>query len=289
MTLQISTNCDYESMVTIEPKIGAARVVKLNKVDSGTPFYCLCGLLLYKPFAEHFSQYPVYGMYADAEVTNLNQWNPQNNKLVSFDKLTDSYVAGIKKHANGNKLKIAGLSFGGIVALEVEKKLRAEGYEVEDVILFDTYVPSLSHRRSAMKFYKDLRNNLQTLGITGTVKDLTERTRGKLFPKTKKPRLSNAQIKLRKTTAYFRIVKAYLSSNLQQNYDTNVLLIKSERFDMGFGLVPKDDYGLSRITSGKIETEGVDADHNGAVQGPASIETYNKVIGYINRQHIQQS
>lgn len=259
--------------------IEAASALKLNSCQSGTPFFCLCGVLIYKPFAEHFTEMPVYGLYAQAEVTRVKE-GKETSSILSFDGLVESYIAGIEKKLVGKNLVLSGLSFGGIVALEVAKRMKDRGYVVDHIVLFDTYLSEFSHKRSAAKVARDVNKNIRQIGLLSTLKDLKSRLLKKLSHPKSKVRQSNPQTGVRKDTAYYQIIRSYSAANREYAFD--VLLIKASQFDMGFGLVSKKDYGLSNIVKGKIDVEVVDAEHTGIVQGEVAREAHQRVIKYIS-------
>jgi pimeloyl-ACP methyl ester carboxylesterase len=59
----------------------------------------------------------------------------------SIEGLATFYIRGIRKHQAKGPYRIAGYSFGSILALEIAQQLQARGEEVENLFLLDPYLP----------------------------------------------------------------------------------------------------------------------------------------------------
>lgn len=256
-----------------------ASVLKLNRVEDGTPIFCLCGVLIYKAFAEYFDDHPVYGIYAEAEVKVIRQQSAETQNL-SFDELTEAYVKAIKRHLPESSMILSGLSFGGLVALEVARKLRDAGYDIRDIILFDTFIAT-SAKRSLFKTAKDIVSYSRELGVRETLKQIIHRVDKKILRRDLIPKGLGGVNHLSRDTHYARVRRSYVSQDKQYEFD--VLLVKADFVDMGFGLKPKHDYGLNKIISGRITTSSVSTGHTEMFRTPHAGEVYDIVNHYINR------
>ncbi|MEO7530672.1 MAG: alpha/beta fold hydrolase, partial [Sediminibacterium sp.] len=66
----------------------------------------------------------------------------------SMEEIAAYYIADILKHNPQGPYFLAGYSFGGIVAFEMAKQLRAAGHDVKMLAMFDTNVGNINHTGS---------------------------------------------------------------------------------------------------------------------------------------------
>jgi amino acid adenylation domain-containing protein len=111
--------------------------VTIKATGSKVPIYLIHGVglnvLIFNPLARHLdSEQPIYGIQAKG----LNGID----KL--FDRIEDiaaHYISEIIKHNPDGPYAIGGYSFGGIIAFEMSKQLKAMGKKVILTGLFDSY------------------------------------------------------------------------------------------------------------------------------------------------------
>src|SRR5690606_13841968 len=84
---------------------------------------------------------PVYGLQAKG-------LNGIDEPLTSVEAMASHYIEEISNHNPKGPYALAGYSFGGILAFEMAKQLKAAGKEVKELILFDTYVYESDHKKS---------------------------------------------------------------------------------------------------------------------------------------------
>jgi amino acid adenylation domain-containing protein len=93
---------------------------------------------LHRTFAKRLEgRYSVFGVYAGRELVKLESLD----KAFTVAELASDYVEVIRQHQPNGPYRVAGLSFGGIVAYEVAQQLRAGGAEVAFVGLIDAILP----------------------------------------------------------------------------------------------------------------------------------------------------
>ncbi|WP_026193645.1 type I polyketide synthase [Teredinibacter turnerae] len=263
----------------------AASVVLLNGVAEGVPVFCLCGVQIYKEFANHFLHNPVYGMYAKEEIAIIqDEAEGEGSAEVSIDSLVDTYVQAVIRHLSGKELMLVGLSFGGLLALEVNQKLTELGYRVKRVVLFDSYLQS-SHYRTLPKLMVDSFARYQQYGlrrfssiIAGRV---SQKVAGKLGLKSGAKRVvwDHESAERNRGDAFHRIARAFNATG--KTYDFDALLIKASRTNAGFGMASKPDYGMSKVITGHLDVAEVHADHVDMVTGDVVDEVYDLVHNYI--------
>jgi malonyl CoA-acyl carrier protein transacylase/thioesterase domain-containing protein/acyl carrier protein len=125
----------------------ASIVVSLQPKGSKPPMFCLCGIDLYKRFALELDQdQPVYGVYVAEEQAIISDVLRGDMGGVSIDRLVDAYHDAIIRFQPEGPYRFAGVSFGGLLAVALARKLRQSGIEVDIVFLFDTLLPEARRR-----------------------------------------------------------------------------------------------------------------------------------------------
>jgi thioesterase domain-containing protein/acyl carrier protein len=111
-------------------------IVALNTAAAGaasvadraaTPLFCICGLYIYKPLAEGLGgATPVYGVYLpfEAEAEQRAQRERTAPELPSVEETAAEYVRAIRAQRPKGPYRVAGTSYGGIVAFEIAGHLR---------------------------------------------------------------------------------------------------------------------------------------------------------------------
>lgn len=113
-------------------------LVPLKTKGNKTPIFIVHGanhnVLLYKNLAENLDDdQPVYALQAKG----------LSGDVEAHDSVTDmaaDYISEIQTVNPDGPYALGGFSFGGIIAFEMARQLKAEGKEVKIVALFDTYV-----------------------------------------------------------------------------------------------------------------------------------------------------
>lgn len=129
------------------------------------PFFLVLGLHIYRGLAQRIAAagYAVYGIYVLQEDSLLDP----DVKSPSVRELAEAYAAVIREHPRRGPHRVAGISFGGIIAYEVAQQLLAVGDEVECVGLLDTTLPrtGLRGRLTRMKTWLKARLDRELLRL----------------------------------------------------------------------------------------------------------------------------
>jgi amino acid adenylation domain-containing protein len=261
----------------------AASVVQLNAVRGGVPIYCLAGVQLYKELADHFMDMPVFGVYAKRELAGIQAQDAGVAVEVPVGALTQTYADAVERHATQKKIVLVGLSFGGLMALEVAQELNRRGFEIGQVALFDS-IPAGAYVRSIRKALADCAQRFSEGGAVATLRELGERTYARVAAAAPGQRVGGSNgAKRRRESVQGQAFRQMTASYDPRGklYRFNVLLIKATRKTFGIGASLKHDYGFGKIVTGRLAVAAVDADHRGMLQAPAVSHVYELLSDHL--------
>lgn len=262
----------------------AASVVKLNKISEldRDPVFCLCGVQIYQAFADKFEgARPVYGIFAQMELAFIAQEQQHEPQDYSIDLLVDTYVEAIRRQGDFTRVSLVGLSFGGLIALEVAQRLAREGVQVTSVTLLDSYM-SHSSRRTLPALFRDACSLVRRRGLRALAQQLVGKSRRRRITADRAPAERRAWemncAESARSRAFDRAARAY--AQIKKSYDFDVLLIKASQTNFGFGMRGTFDYGFSSFVRGKLTVKTVPADHIGLMTGPPVIAVHRLISEY---------
>lgn len=92
---------------------------------------------------------PVYGIRAE---TRSDHWGRPYHRTRSLEELAARYIAEIRTVQPHGPYLLGGACFGGTVAFEMARQLRAQGESVGPLLLFDAFVQNNPYRSEAAVF-----------------------------------------------------------------------------------------------------------------------------------------
>ncbi|WP_428242011.1 type I polyketide synthase [Gynuella sp.] len=234
-----------------------AIVVRLNQTETGTPVFCLGGVKYYQPLADSLSgRHPVYAIFTHKEIAVVHHKHPIDFTLQT---LIDAYAGAIQRQTNRTDIIIAGLSFGGLMALDVANQLNQNGFDIRKVIMFDSFIDS-SHQLSVRKFLLDYLDRIQQHGFfsysTQKLLELWKQYRRHLKTAVGTPAASGSQQQVK---AFSQLAELYHING--KHYPFEVLLFRALNRYIRFGKVAKPDYGFGEVVEGKLSVVDIPADH----------------------------
>ncbi|HWL42384.1 MAG TPA: SDR family oxidoreductase [Ilumatobacter sp.] len=160
------------SAVAVAAPPAQRHLVPISTSGAGRPLYVVHGaggnVLFLGSFGRALGERPVYGFQAHGVDADER---PDD----TFAAMADRYVAELRAHAPGPYL-LGGYSGGGLVALEMARRLQADGEQVDVVVLFDSPVGRISLGRTVHA--RHLLRNLFTKGPAPIVPIVTSRLQG---------------------------------------------------------------------------------------------------------------
>jgi amino acid adenylation domain-containing protein len=241
--------------------------IPLGRTRDKPPLFMLLGVHLYRELArlleEHYSS---FGIYAESELLMLED----GNDTVSVEQLAREYVNIIRRAEPHGPYRIAGMSFGGIVAYEVAQQLRDAGEEVTFLGLIDAILPerSLGSRIDKLKRLAKLpaRDQLRmlTVKLDSVIKDVFGRrnTPAEFTRHTGIPELARRE-QLREA-AYFRATTGYVKQ-MRPFQGPAVLITSGKRLERN--PLESESCGFAPYVK-DLEVHVFDAEHLALVEPP---------------------
>jgi amino acid adenylation domain-containing protein len=184
--LQAPTVEELVAMVQLDaPSAARSAVIALQPLGSKPPFFFVHGLggsvLRFRDLAHHLaSDQPFFGIQAQG----LDGMQPC---LQRVEDMADVYLEHLRSVQREGPYFLGGYSFGGYVALEMARRLLAQGDEVRALVLLDTYAgesKSLFERfltlstgqkivylkRRAQRYQKGLKKRIELMFLPVAVK-----------------------------------------------------------------------------------------------------------------------
>ncbi len=244
----------------------ASSVVPLQKNGSATPLFCLCGINLYREFAHSLGEnQPVYAIYADEEQALLKQAVQGEVGNVSVKKLADSYCKAILRQQAKGPYQLAGISFGGILAIETARLLEKKGEKVALVILLDTILKK-GERKSRVDVLQHHLKNVREKGINYLLSKAKNRIGSEESGnQTEDGQDEHASIRIREL-AYLQAMREY--EEKIQPYMGDVVLVRAQKTFKGGAIEYLPAYGWEEHLQGSFTVIDVPGDHLGIITQP---------------------
>jgi len=120
-------------------------VIKLRHEEKGLPIFCLMGIQIYANLAnllgKGYSVYALLGKQENNFLKGIFENGESEESIIDIDNLADEYVDLILSTGIEGPYYLLGFSSGGVISIEVAKRLQAKGKEVALVGLLDTILP----------------------------------------------------------------------------------------------------------------------------------------------------
>jgi enterobactin synthetase component F len=142
-----------------------AKVLELNPGGGEAPLFVVPGAGSEATALVHFAE--AIGAHQPVNVIQLPGVDGQSQPLTRMDAITAHCLAAIRRTGVRPPYRIAGTSFGGLVAYDVATELQRQDLETEYVGLFDTRAPSCrrnSHLTGPLRRFQ-LPPNLSVQGL----------------------------------------------------------------------------------------------------------------------------
>lgn len=251
----------------------ASVVVPLQPEGDGLPVFCLCGINIYREFAASLGKsQPVFGVYV-AEEEELTKQALDGRKLdTSIERLADAYYEAILRVAPQGPYRLAGISFGGVLAMEVASRMRRAGADVEWAVLLDTILPRGLHRSWLKWSYRQAAEIVHDRNWTEHLRGKLAKLEAKVLQRWRKSAqrrepLSVSEAFAIKQLAFYEAIGSWHSDELVSDFRV-VLFRASNHSGWGSDVQFDEDYGWRHHVTGDLSVVPVEGDHLGIIQPP---------------------
>tara|TARA_R110002072_G_scaffold1983_1_gene16193 strand:- start:21068 stop:30205 length:9138 start_codon:yes stop_codon:yes gene_type:complete len=264
-----------------QPKLSA--VIPLQPAGDGVPIFCLYGIEIYREFAVSMGGLqPVFGVYVAEEDVGVDQAHLSS---LSVEQLAESYRKAILKVRPSGPYRLAGVSLGGVVAVELASQLRKSGAEVDLVFLLDAVLPRSIHKHWGRWFLAKCKavgfRPFAGRTTTGLWSALV-RASGRCFGlKRRGDEGAVHRVQMTREVARVNAMKKWRGKGLTADFD--VVLFRA--MDPGLWeahVTIEDDYGWGKLLQGALHVELVEGDHVSLLKSPYVQDLGVKAMQYLS-------
>jgi amino acid adenylation domain-containing protein len=224
---------------------GGVSIVPLREGGNAEPLFCICGINLYQALARRLpADRPVYGLFLPIEERLFEQGAIELN----VQEMARSYCAAVRSLQATGPYFLAGISFGGALAFEIARQLRAEGEAIGLLAALDTILPSA--RREALVPGPAMHALRAVAAGARAARAWIERTTGGTSQRARadSDELTRSLSHTR-MLGYQRALASY--DRHVRTYDGDLVLVRARR-TAGIGLKYAADYGFRRHVRGRL-------------------------------------
>jgi thioesterase domain-containing protein len=244
---------------------GGASLVPLRKGDARAPLFCICGIDLYQSLAAALPEgTPVYGTFLPIEGELFERPDVE----LDVPEMARQYLDAMRLVQPRGPYHLAGISFGGALAYEIARQLRARGESVGLLALLDTILPSGLPTSRARRLARAAVGWVRRRGgwlaealnaLPEPHDDVVSDIRNEIGDGESTEHL------LQRMRQYRRAFIAYEAK--MEPYAGDVLLVRAR--DRAESLAHGElDYGWSRHVRGKLTVHEAPGDHLGLLRPP---------------------
>jgi amino acid adenylation domain-containing protein len=161
---------------------GEAAVIALQRAGAAPPLFCICGVYLYQELAVRFApDVPVYGIFLPIEGALYHEPDGiEPREPLTVESMAADYVRALRGVQPRGPYRLAGVSFGGVLAFEAAQQLHDAGESVTFLALLDSMLPDALQRdwiRWALEHVRQARSQglrmfatrlIRRIGATGS-------------------------------------------------------------------------------------------------------------------------
>lgn len=252
-----------------------ALTIPLRTTGSQAPLFLISGIQLYQNLADRLdADRPVYGIYLPEEEAMFQ--SETGDATLSVERLAERYVEQLQQERPAGPYVIGGVCFGGLVAYEMARRLRAAGHEVELVVLLETVLPGSIRRRPLKWVLGHTKKVLDRIAskISGGHTDPVSIEPGEdVSSEEESPRAEEARVRQQRDRIQNAAVHDY--ARRIQTYDGNVLAVRARDEPVFEGYEIEASGGFADLAP--TETHFVPGTHLGILAEP-HVETLARIL-----------
>jgi len=280
--LQAPTSRALTNMVRSgEEHFSIKPVIHLRQEKNGIPVFCLMGINVYAELAKLLGKgFSVYGLLSKQEndfLKDIFKDKKSAQSIINIQSIADEYAQLILELNLESPYYLLGYSSGGVVSIEVAKRLQAAGKEVALVGLLDTILPR-GVKRSYRKVLKSGAKLLSKYGQRLLVLSTDEKSKQEVKTQSDTQLYNHDLAGLRGDLLWQSIVSW---DDTNASYKGDVVLFEAlELTEMG-SLDLQKGLGWKELLQKKLKIIDVPGNHSDLLRGESVkviAENLNKLI-----------
>jgi thioesterase domain-containing protein len=248
---------------------------ELVRLDDGTceqRLFFICGVHLYQALARQLAdRVSSYGVFLPYENALVGGAGAQKAGQPTVAEIAEDYIRVLRAAQPHGPYRLAGVSFGGVLALEIARKLRLAGEAVEAVVLLDSLMRESIRRAGWRVALEGLRRGRAR--ITGAIRGGRTSPSASAEPQETQ---ADAQVRAARDAIYLRAIAQYQP----HAYDGAVLLVRALDLPLARGETLLPNYGWDRYLSA-LTVVDVPGDHVGILRPPHLRDTARCVRAFL--------
>ncbi len=117
----------------------SATILKLQPKGTDPALFCICGVHAYQELADSLApEVPVYGLFLPLEQQLFDGGAAPSAQHISVEEMAADYIEAVRQRQQRGPYLLLGFCFGGTLAYEMARQLRADGEEVSLLVMLDT-------------------------------------------------------------------------------------------------------------------------------------------------------
>jgi len=252
--------------------------VPLNKAaqeNSGDhQLYFVCGINIYQNIADNLPKNTeAHAIFIEDE-RKLVEENASQSETTSTQRLASIYVDSIIDKINDKEISLCGISYGGLLAIEVANQLQQKNINAKCVYMLDSSLPGALKTHGFKKIYRNV-----FIKIFSTVENIIAALGFSQFLTKFKARVKNKYMRAINDDIFEAATNATNVDHI--DFSGEIVLMKASN-EGGFWhrFKNEDDYGWQQALNRKIQTFKVPGDHLGIINKKNAVN----VAAIINTQ-----
>ncbi len=271
--LQAPTIEELVALVRLEtPSTVRSAVIALQPLGSKPPFFFVHGLggsvLRFRDLARHMApDQPFFGIQAQG----LDGTQPC---LQCVEDMADVYLEHLRSAQPEGPYYLGGYSFGGYVALEMARRLRAQGEEIRALVLLDTYA---GESRSVLERFLALSTEQKIAYLKRRTRRYQKGIKRRVDFMFLPPAVKNVR----------RTLAAAENNYKLEAYCGRILLFRAS--EKGLRGLEEPTGGWHKFVAGGLEVHEIDGDHGDILNEPNVESLARELRDCLERTQSEQS
>ncbi|MGH1486105.1 MAG: amino acid adenylation domain-containing protein [Cellvibrionaceae bacterium] len=257
-------------------------IIELRYEKKGLPIFCLMGIQIYSALANFLGEgYSVYALLGKQENDFLQGvFSEQESKksIIDINSLADEYVELILETKIDGPYYLLGFSSGGVVSIEVARRLRAMGKEVALVGLLDTMLPRGIINTYSSKIKQSIKG---ILSLLSKLKGQANKPASKMGKKSEQ-RLYNSHLIERRGDLLWKSIVNWDAKN--NTYDGDAVVFQATDLSEMGSLRLEKGLGWKSVLTANHTIVDVPGNHSNLLKEP-NVSAVAKALSEVICQH----